>query len=273
MALLNPTTTKDQLRRALTLAGGPGSTPPTTKDVDDLFTLFSSRTSGGVGGGRVDTATVLRGLRGELSPFREKIIRDIFRGSHPRTTSRNNSGDTTTRSRTSTTSTSTTISNDNSNNRGENPKKNDFGVSRSNGGVGVGGEVGGTHASSAQLGSRFVVTADEKDVSHVGGERPTENNAHRCGIEGSVGGGEKLGLFSGKNDNNRAASRSGTSNVGGSRAALGGWCSSTEPGLGDGDVAPPQVLLAAGNVDRRGAVRRQRQAKGVSIEQVLEYYR
>lgn len=58
-----------------------GSSPPSTKDVDDLFTMFSDRTpSGGVGGVRVDAVTVFRGLRGELSPFREKVVRDVFIG-------------------------------------------------------------------------------------------------------------------------------------------------------------------------------------------------
>ncbi|CAM9677264.1 unnamed protein product, partial [Hapterophycus canaliculatus] len=69
---------KDELRRALTIAVGTVSTPPTTKDVDDLFTLFSSQSSGGVRGGRVDARTVLRELRGELSPFRERIVRNVF---------------------------------------------------------------------------------------------------------------------------------------------------------------------------------------------------
>lgn len=62
------------------MAGGPGSLPPTAKDVEDLFTLFASQTSAGVGGGRVDAATVLRGLRGELNQSRERVVRDIFRG-------------------------------------------------------------------------------------------------------------------------------------------------------------------------------------------------
>lgn len=58
---------------------GAGSSPPSTKDVDDLFTMFSGRTpSGGVDGARVDAVTVFRGLRGELSPFREKVVRDVF---------------------------------------------------------------------------------------------------------------------------------------------------------------------------------------------------
>lgn len=71
--------TKDELRRALTMAGGHGSHPPTTKDVDDLFTLFSCRTKAGVvGGGRVEAATVLRGLRGELGPRREAVVREVF---------------------------------------------------------------------------------------------------------------------------------------------------------------------------------------------------
>ncbi|CAM9644455.1 unnamed protein product [Ectocarpus fasciculatus] len=75
------TLTKDELRRALTMTRSAGSSPPSTKDVDDLFTMFSGRTpSGGVGGARVDAVTVFRGLRGELSPFRERVVRDVFSG-------------------------------------------------------------------------------------------------------------------------------------------------------------------------------------------------
>ncbi|CAM9876409.1 unnamed protein product [Ectocarpus sp. 4 AP-2014] len=73
------TLTKDELRRVLTMTRSAGSSPPSTKDVDDLFTMFSGRTpSGGVGGARVDAVTVFRGLRGELSPFREKVVRRVF---------------------------------------------------------------------------------------------------------------------------------------------------------------------------------------------------
>lgn len=69
---------QDELRRALTIAGGTDATPPTTKDMDDLFTLLSSQSSGGVRGGRVDAATILCAIRGKLSPFREKVVRNVF---------------------------------------------------------------------------------------------------------------------------------------------------------------------------------------------------
>ncbi|CAM9929331.1 unnamed protein product [Scytosiphon promiscuus] len=70
---------KDELRRALTIACGTGSTPPTAKDVDDLFTLCSDQFSAGERGGKVKAETVFRELRGELSPFREKVVRQFFR--------------------------------------------------------------------------------------------------------------------------------------------------------------------------------------------------
>ena len=73
------TQTKEELRRALITAGGPGCPPPTAKDIDDLFTLFSCQTSAGVNGGRVEATTVLRSLRGDLSPARESVVRDVFR--------------------------------------------------------------------------------------------------------------------------------------------------------------------------------------------------
>jgi len=90
----NLTRWKDELRRALTIAGGPDSVPPTTKDVDDLFTLFPSRgASVGVGAGRVDAETVLRGLRGEMSPHRERVVRDAFHGLLGRRASTSNNGE------------------------------------------------------------------------------------------------------------------------------------------------------------------------------------
>lgn len=73
------TQSKEELKRALTTAGGPGCPPPTAKDIDDLFALFSCRTSAGVNGGRVEATTVLRSLRGDLSPAREIVVRDVFR--------------------------------------------------------------------------------------------------------------------------------------------------------------------------------------------------
>ena len=73
------TQSKEELRRALTTAGGPGRPPPTAKDIDDLFTLFSCQTSAGVNGGRVDATTFLQSLRGDLSPARESVVRDVFR--------------------------------------------------------------------------------------------------------------------------------------------------------------------------------------------------
>lgn len=76
------THSQDELKRALISAGGWESLPPTAKDVDDTFTLFSSQTSAGVGGGKVEVATVLRGLRGlrgHPTPCRAKVVRDVFR--------------------------------------------------------------------------------------------------------------------------------------------------------------------------------------------------